>query len=47
MALATVQASLRLYCSDALLLMSPVPRLPVVPPVPTLTVPALSVVVPV
>ena len=49
-AFSTVQRSVRLKCSAALSLLrviAPVPRLPAVPPLPTLITPALRVVVPV
>ena len=46
MALAMVMASERLICRVALSTTAPVPRVPTVPPAPTLKVPAEMVVVP-
>jgi hypothetical protein len=45
-ALATVNESLRLNVSVELFTTAPVPRVPVVPPLPICNVPALIVVVP-
>ena len=44
--LARLRLSERLICSVPLLLTAPVPSVPTVPPLPTCSVPALMVVVP-
>ena len=46
MSLAMVRVSVRLICRVALLTTAPVPRVPVAPPAPTLSVPAEMVVMP-